>query len=164
MVPWALSPPILLYAMKMPKTMPRVPKTRREIARAISLIGGRLWTMYEGSIIISSSVIEKAWSTYAIAEIARVLDLLLLALVVLESLELRSNQIDLDFDFDLDGGREDALGFLGGDVLRWTNDSGGFELGIDIFLVEKETRPCLYAIYFDLFYCEIGVRTFSYIN
>lgn len=46
--------------------MPRVPKTRRERARAISLIGGRLLITYDDSSMrSSSSVMEKAWSTYA---------------------------------------------------------------------------------------------------
>lgn len=49
-----------------PQMMPKVPKTRRETARTISLIGGRLLTVYDVSIIMSSSDIEKAWSTYAI--------------------------------------------------------------------------------------------------
>ena len=64
-VPWARSPPMRLTAMKMPMMIPRVPKTRRDTARAISLIGALLFIVYEVSIIMSSSVIENAWSTYA---------------------------------------------------------------------------------------------------
>lgn len=44
--------------------MPRVPKTRRETARPISLMGGLLLAVYDVSIIMSSSEIENAWSTY----------------------------------------------------------------------------------------------------
>lgn len=66
-VPWARSPPTWLTAMTMPRTIARAPKTRSETARAISLIGGLLLTVYDVSIIISSSDIENAWSTYAIA-------------------------------------------------------------------------------------------------
>lgn len=65
-VPWARSPPTRLLAMKVPTMIPSMPKTRRETARAISLTGGRLLTVNGESIIMSSSVIENAWSTYAI--------------------------------------------------------------------------------------------------
>uniref|UniRef100_A0A1J3ICT7 Uncharacterized protein n=1 Tax=Noccaea caerulescens TaxID=107243 RepID=A0A1J3ICT7_NOCCA len=65
-IPWPRSPPTWLYAMKKPETIPSVPNTRRATASAISLTGGRLLTVYEVSIMMSSSVIENAWSTYAI--------------------------------------------------------------------------------------------------
>lgn len=50
--------------MREPMMIPRVPKTRRATARAISLIGGLLFAVYDVSIIMSSSEIENAWSTY----------------------------------------------------------------------------------------------------
>lgn len=72
-LPWARSPPTLLTAMTAPRIIPRTPKTRRAIARAISLMGGLLLTLYEVSIMMSSSEIENAWSTYAILRFYRIL-------------------------------------------------------------------------------------------
>lgn len=60
--------------MKKPETIPRVPNTSKATASAISFTGGRLLTVYEVSIIMSSSVIENAWSTYAILHSFRIKD------------------------------------------------------------------------------------------
>ncbi|KAL2495763.1 Uncharacterized protein Fot_39520 [Forsythia ovata] len=53
---WVVSPPTLLMAMVMPRTIPRAPKMKSDRTSAISLIGGLLFTVYEDSIIMSSSI------------------------------------------------------------------------------------------------------------